>query len=370
MRRIWLSFSLFFLVTGFTLTPFASEAAGLVPCGRNLDDATTTINETAICTLCHVIVAGKGVMDWGVRVMVAIGLVVITAMGIWYIVSAGDKGMIEQAKSGIKSTLIGIAVILSAWLLVNTVLLLMAQETDSTKNPVLGLRVTNGYHFTCDTQSLAQGGASSAAKGETAPSGGTVTPGGGAECTDPAQLKDALSKGGTVCSGGSWSCPAQCDTTPWQDAISAAAAKYHISETFIRLIIAKESSCNSGAVGPTGDCGLMQVKPSSVGNSGCLGPSVNLTDPRVNIDQGTKILVSAVNEAASLESKYGATTKKESLAAAIYNAGSGQSGSSVDCKTSEGWPVIPKWGCPINPGEKEFNACDIRTYACNVQACF
>ncbi len=86
-------------------------------------------------------------MDWGLRVMVAIALVIITAMGIWYIISAGNPGMINQAKSGITSTLIGAAVMLGAWLIVNTVLLLFAQETDSTKNPIVGLRSAGGFNW-------------------------------------------------------------------------------------------------------------------------------------------------------------------------------------------------------------------------------
>lgn len=371
MRRRLLSFvMLLFFVLSFSL-PLSVSAAGFVPCGRNVDDPATAINETATCTLCHVIVGGKGVMDWGMRVMVAIGLVVITAMGIWYIVSAGDKGMIEQAKSGIKSTLIGVAAILGAWLLVNTVLLLVAQSSDASQNPTLGLRVTNGFHFSCDTQSLANTGVSSTtgAGTGTATSTGPAT-GGGALCTDPVALKSALAAGKTVCAGDSFSCPSICDTSRWNGAIAVASAKYGVAESFIKLIISKESACNPTAVGRTGDCGLMQVKPSGVGNTSCLGPAFNLTDPDVNIDQGTKFLAAAFSSASSLLAKYGATTTKEALVAAQYNGGAGNNASSVDCKTADGWPVISKWGCPINPGEGEFNACAIRRYACSVQACF
>lgn len=164
------------------LFPGVSSAASFVPCGRS----SGTADEMAPCTLCHIVVGGKVVMDWGLRMMVAIGLVVITAMGIWYIISAGNPGMINQAKSGIKATLVGVAVMLGAWLIVNTILLLFAQETDPTKNPIVGLRSTGGFSLNCSTASLAGtgvaggtgGGTTGGSTSRTGGSGGTSGSGG------------------------------------------------------------------------------------------------------------------------------------------------------------------------------------------------
>lgn len=158
------------------LVPNVSSASGFVPCGR----VSGTADEMAPCTLCHIVVGAKRVMDWGMRAMIAIGLVVITAMGIWYIISAGNPGMINQAKSGIKTTLIGVSVMLGAWLIVNTVLLLFAQETDPAKNPIAGLRSAGGFSFSCSTASLAGTGMTGSAGGGSVPSGGT--PGGAGSC--------------------------------------------------------------------------------------------------------------------------------------------------------------------------------------------
>ena len=179
MRRIFFGW-VFLVGTVFFLTvPEISSAAAFVPCGR----VSGTADEMAPCTLCHIIVGGKVVMDWGLRVMTAIGLAVITAMGIWYIVSAGNPGMINQAKSGIKTTLIGVAVMLGAWLIVNTVLLLFAQETDPAKNPIVGLRSTGKFNFTCSTESLAgtgttDGTGGSVGSGVGATGGGVASTGG------------------------------------------------------------------------------------------------------------------------------------------------------------------------------------------------
>lgn len=348
--------------------PFALSAAGFVPCGRT----SGTAAEMAPCTLCHIIVGGKNIMDWGMGVMVAIGLVVITAMGIFYIVSAGDEGMIKQAKSGIKSTLIGIAVILGAWLIVNTVLLLFAQEKDASKNPIRGLIVANGFKFSCSTKSLvgsASGGSGGgSAGGTTGGGGGTPTSGGGggAACEDISAAKARLSGGGTVCNG-SGSCPS-CSTAAFDGFITSYGGASGISLGLIRGLIARESSCDPKSVKKEDDgtqsCGLMQVNTRSSSYS-----CAELQNPETGIKEGVRILKAAFDSARSLLPSYGSTVTVEELAAAIHNAGAGQSSASVSCKVSDGWPKIPKWGCPIDPGTAKFNACAIRNYACNVGAC-
>ena len=95
------------------MAPLSAEAA-LVNCG-------TRTNPTP-CTVCHLVQGGVSVMDWGLTIMSAIGVVVIVAMAILYIVSAGNEGLMGTAKAGIKAALIGFAVMLSAWLIVHTTL--------------------------------------------------------------------------------------------------------------------------------------------------------------------------------------------------------------------------------------------------------
>ena len=352
---------MFLMTVAFScLMPTVSLADGFVPCGR----ASGSADEMAPCTLCHIIIGGKVVMDWGLRLMVAIGLVVITAMGIWYIVSTGNPSMISQAKSGIKMALIGIAVMLGAWLIVNTVLLLFAQEADQTKNPIVGLRSAGGFDFTCSTESLA-GTGTSAGGGSGGGSGGGGG-GGGAACEDITTAKARLSGGGTVCDG-TGSCPS-CNTAAFDGFITSYGNAAGISPGLIRGLIARESSCNPSSVkneaNGTQSCGLMQVNTGSSSHS-----CAQLQDPETGIKEGVRILATAFNSARSLSGSYGSTVTVNELAAAIHNAGAGQSARSADCDAASGWPTIPKWGCPINPGTAQFNACAIRNYACNVGAC-
>jgi len=150
-RRIFfLSFFLFSFL--LTFAPLSADAA-LIPCGRNSDDPDTiTTNEMAPCTICHIIVGGAGLITWGLGIMTVVAICVIVAMAILYIVSAGYDGLMTTAKGGIKASLIGFAVILGAWLIVNVVLTMLSVDRGAGK-PLAGLIQTNAFTFTCDTTS-------------------------------------------------------------------------------------------------------------------------------------------------------------------------------------------------------------------------
>jgi len=140
---------LFFVVftIGFSSLP-SSASAALIPCGRS----SGTAAETAPCTICHVVVGGKGLIDWGLSIMTVVAITILFAMAVLYVISAGDEGMMGTAKGGIKAALIGFAVMLSAWLIVNIILTILVDNNDTTK-PLGGL-VSNGtFVFQCDTTS-------------------------------------------------------------------------------------------------------------------------------------------------------------------------------------------------------------------------
>ncbi|MFZ2984739.1 MAG: hypothetical protein WA054_02985, partial [Candidatus Moraniibacteriota bacterium] len=80
----------FFLASPLLFLPLSADA-GLVPCGRT----SGTASEMAPCTLCHIIIGGKGVIDWGLKIMTVTAIAVIVAMAIFYIVSTGDEGMMS-----------------------------------------------------------------------------------------------------------------------------------------------------------------------------------------------------------------------------------------------------------------------------------
>lgn len=130
----------------------SAPSSSLVPCGRNIDDSNTTEVETAPCTICHIVVGGNRLITWGRNIMSIIAITVIVAMGILYIVSAGNEGLMKTAKSGMLAALVGFAVMLTAWLIVNVVLTVLV-DTGNPDKPFLGLMQDGRFYFYCDTSS-------------------------------------------------------------------------------------------------------------------------------------------------------------------------------------------------------------------------
>lgn len=151
MKRSLVSFLILLGVALVTL-PLPADAAGLVPCGRNEDDVTTSIDETLPCTVCHVILGGQGLITWGLGIMTVIAITIAFAMAVLYVVSAGDPGMMQTAKGGIFAALIGFGVMLSAWLIVNIVLTILVDPEDTSK-PLGGLVQDGAFQFSCDISS-------------------------------------------------------------------------------------------------------------------------------------------------------------------------------------------------------------------------
>lgn len=100
----------------FSILPVTVDAEGLVPCGGAGED---------VCTLCHLFSGVQNIINWGMRILTAVAFVVLVAMAIVYIVSAGNSQMMETAKTGIKNTLIGFTLVLLSWVIVNAVILLL-----------------------------------------------------------------------------------------------------------------------------------------------------------------------------------------------------------------------------------------------------
>lgn len=137
---------LFFFGIVFIFAPVPARADGLIPCGKSSGSEA----EMAPCTVCHVIVGGSGLIQWGLGIMTVIAITVIFAMAVLYVVSAGNQGLMQTAKGGITAALIGFSVMLLAWLIVNVILLLLV---DTSKEPFAGLIKTGAFTFSCDVNS-------------------------------------------------------------------------------------------------------------------------------------------------------------------------------------------------------------------------
>lgn len=176
-------FSRFILPLALFLFLFSPNisSAGIVPCGGATDP----------CTLCHLIIGIHNLIDWGKNILVTLAIVAIFIAGIIYIISSGNEKMISQAKSFLTASLVGFAVTLAAWLIVDVTIIWIANA-----NPDLNIGIINWNTFTCDTSSSALKGST-----PTSPGSSPITPSGGTG--NDATIRQALTGAGfTVQSSG------------------------------------------------------------------------------------------------------------------------------------------------------------------------
>lgn len=120
----------------------------IVPCGRKCDDGRTGYDETCNCTLCHLLIMAKNIFDLLLAWLVIVTLVMLTVAGVLFILSSGNAGVRQIAKTIVARTLTGFAIFLLSWLIIYTALVFMSAEGGG----MLGLGATaNWYEFTCNT---------------------------------------------------------------------------------------------------------------------------------------------------------------------------------------------------------------------------
>lgn len=171
-----------FLVAMMTLHAPEAMADGLVPCGGPSESP---------CTLCHFLVGIHDIIEYFIGVMVILALAIITAMGVLYIVAGGNEGLIGTAKKGLWSTLSGIAIVLFAWLIVNTIIFWLL-PTKSDLGVDASFSLTDGFQFNCNTTSLAND--ASLASG-TVSTAGTASGGSSGGATSSESSCQALTSG-------------------------------------------------------------------------------------------------------------------------------------------------------------------------------
>ncbi len=185
-------------------------------------------------------------------------------------------------------------------------------------------------------------------------------------CSNPEQMKQTLARnGGQVCSGAV--CKGVCRFDPGVRRIAIdEAQKAGVEYGIVLALICRESSGIIDKIGTLAkrgvDCGLMQINSTTCTQS-IMDPATNI---RLGIDKYKKALASA--------SSYNYVgIQKQTLAFASYNCcveKTSPNAASSDCNTKTGWVNdLPRWACPTNPGEKPFNMCDVKNYACDVTAC-
>jgi cell wall-associated NlpC family hydrolase len=149
------STKVFLLASFVAFSFFAANGvhAQLVPCGIGSGNSD--------CTLCHLVVGFKNIYDYLLTLLLVATTTVIVIAGVMYMVSSGDKGMIEKAKAAFTYALTAIVLALTAWLIIN-----------ATLNALGFKNAGSWWTFTCDTTQTAPIASSG---GATLPGGGTTT---------------------------------------------------------------------------------------------------------------------------------------------------------------------------------------------------
>jgi hypothetical protein len=122
----------------FPLTSFAGEYKlsngatvhyeGLVPCGKSQAGPGESAEVTMPCQLCHFFVMGKGILDFVLKIVIIVAVLMFVISGFMFLFSESVLGLptlLSRAKSIIGTTIWGLVIIFSAWIIVNTIFLLI-----------------------------------------------------------------------------------------------------------------------------------------------------------------------------------------------------------------------------------------------------
>jgi len=103
---------IFLAPLSFVLIPLIVSAAGLVPCGGPDEDP---------CTACDLLILFQNVLKKALEIAFLIVIGSIVYGGFRWIFSGGNETSIKTGQKIITNAIIGIVIILTAWLIVNTV---------------------------------------------------------------------------------------------------------------------------------------------------------------------------------------------------------------------------------------------------------
>lgn len=112
-----------FTILYFLLIPSGFAQAGLVPCGTS---------ETQPCTVCHTFELGKNIIDFYLNTAMPLAATFLFFFaGFFLLTSAGKSDRVGKAQKIFTTTIWGIVISLSAWLVVNTILRSLAGDSNA-----------------------------------------------------------------------------------------------------------------------------------------------------------------------------------------------------------------------------------------------
>lgn len=133
---ILLIFAITLFITSFPTVSFAQDTTPLVELSgcSGLD-----------CTACHVVGMANGLIKWLIGITFLLFAALLMMAGVRLVSSAGNPGALSDAKEKFINAIIGFLIILSAWLIVDTIMKgLVGQRSDSGEVTQRGMLNTDG----------------------------------------------------------------------------------------------------------------------------------------------------------------------------------------------------------------------------------
>jgi hypothetical protein len=189
----------------------------------------------------------------------------------------------------------------------------------------------------------------------------------GKTCESPGAVISRMSSQNGVCGNTSCTKLSGCNYKQYESVIATYTGNDTRLKKMAIVVLCIESGGNQRASNnnPDGtyDCGLMQINQKAP----CTDSSFNI---EYNIQKG----VDKLRYALSKSSQVYPGVPVEATVFSSYNCcsnGTIPGSPSNDCTPQAGFPsTLPKWACPINPGEGKYNMCSVKSYACEASACF
>lgn len=121
MLRTISSHTLVFIIVLLVFSPVLVSAAPwdnpIVPCSGALPDGSLKP-----CTVCHIATLAQNILTTGIYIAVFLSAILFVWAGGLYLTSAANPGGVTKAKTLFFNVIVGLLIILGAWLIVDTLM--------------------------------------------------------------------------------------------------------------------------------------------------------------------------------------------------------------------------------------------------------
>lgn len=103
--------------------------SGLVPCGKSQAGPGESQEVKAPCQFCHFFVMFKGILDFALKLVITIAVLMFVYGGFLYLVSGNNPSQLQTAMKVLTSTVIGLIIIFAAWIIISTIFVFLGLST-------------------------------------------------------------------------------------------------------------------------------------------------------------------------------------------------------------------------------------------------